>query len=60
MSGLPLKYRVRLAFGTYSVGFTFLSPPMPRAYAQTLRERGYLELVDEPKEKTELPKRKKK
>lgn len=45
MSGLPLKYRVKLAYGFFSVGQTFMSPPMSRAEAQTLAARGYLEEV---------------
>lgn len=47
MSGLPVRYRVRLAFGTYPKGFEFMSPPLSRAYAQTLMGRGFLEEIKE-------------
>lgn len=50
MSGRPVLYRVRLAFGEYAVGYVFTSPPMSRAYAQELQQRGFLETIpDRPK-----------
>jgi hypothetical protein len=45
MSGLPVRYRVRLAYDFYRVGHIFMSPPMSRAYAETLVSRGLLETL---------------
>jgi len=55
MSGLPVKYRVRLAFGFYRVGHVFMSPPMGRAYADQLKARGFIEVVED----IEVPEQKK-
>ncbi len=45
MSGPAMKYRVRLAFDGFQVGNEFISPPMSRAYAQVLQQKGLLEIV---------------
>lgn len=57
MSGLPIKYRVRLAYGFYSVGHVFVSPPFSRGVAQILVGRGLLEEINET---PALPERKEK
>jgi hypothetical protein len=47
MSGPAMKYRVRLAFDGFQVGHEFISPPMSRAYAQVLQQKGLLEIAPE-------------
>ncbi len=47
MSISPMLLRVRLAFGMYSVGYVFKSPPLPATLREELMGKGFLEVVDE-------------
>jgi hypothetical protein len=45
MSVIPIRVRVKVAYGFYQVGHIFLSPPMPATMRDELIRQGYLEMV---------------
>lgn len=53
----PVTLRVRLAFGSYRVGYLFKSPPLPGTLRQDWISRGLVEVV--PEETATKDKRKK-
>ena len=58
MGGTPILLKVRLAFGTYPVGYIFKSPPLPGTLRQEWLSKGLLEVVDDknPENRTEKDK----
>lgn len=55
----PILLRVRLAFGSYPVGYIFKSPPLAGTLRQDLLSKGFLEVIDEVVPEKSEPKRKK-